>query len=451
MKDIDEELNSQIKSVFDDFDDGRSELGWASLREKYPEKVDRKIPLWWISGIAASLLLVCGVWLFLSGPVGNEKDFLNNAKEARHPDLEGKSHNETTVIAKKKTTDGGKINVQELAPSPVQKNTIAPVGMLQQQLKNDMVAIVNQPKESNAITHHTHTIDQPVVVATPIEQIVKLAKDTNSVQINQTAGTAKNEAVNEVAPHQLNKTTAEFLAEQSKLNVAKAEVKDKEKRSATQNSFEVFTGTFLNYFPGSDVKVNAGFGLNANIQVSKDLFLTVGAGVSQNKMAYDSRQTSTLPEARSSDLMQNSPNSVAYTSEPFVTDIKLAAQLLAIDIPIAIKFYPTKKQNFYISTGINSNSYLNQQYIYSYTVLNPSSFYKIESEPEEQVEKSKFKGFDFANSALFAIGINQQIGNNTMVFEPYFKPAIGNMGDKNLRINTVGLNLRFNFSNGKKK
>jgi hypothetical protein len=125
--------------------------------------------------------------------------------------------------------------------------------------------------------------------------------------------------------------------------------------------------------------------------------------------------------------------------------------LLNLDLPIVFKFYPTKKQNFYISTGINSNSYLAQRYDFNYRATNQNinngqpTFY-------EETEKSRLNGFNFANSAIFAIGINQKLGKNTsLIFEPYFKPAIGYMGSNNLKINTAGLNLKFNFSKPDKK
>ncbi|MNR33694.1 hypothetical protein D3C85_1513870 [compost metagenome] len=117
---------------------------------------------------------------------------------------------------------------------------------------------------------------------------------------------------------------------------------------------------------------------------------------------------------------------------------------------MVVKFFPSKKQDFYISTGINSSSYITQKYTYNYNWSN-FGVKNGEAQVQQETEKSSLKGFDFANSAIIAIGINQNIGKNVLIFEPYYKPALSTMGDKNLRISSAGLNLKFNFNGNSKK
>ena len=451
MMDIDEELKSQINSVFDDFDDGQSEQGWASLRTKYPEEKNRKLPIWWISGIAAAFLLMCGLWLLLEQPnkKNDEKDQIVKRSKAHNPNtpadqVESKSsknspNNEVKIDNKENPVLFGSsprtaaIKKQDQQPS-----------ITDQQLAPDKSAPL--PAIASVDEVQKNVVD-PVTKAVAAVQ----TKDVSQNGVTTAAVVPSDDSKSLPQAVRTKQTTEEFLIAQSKLQTSKDDNQQK-KASSNKNSFEVFTGTFLNY-ADNDVKVNAGFGLNANIQVSRKLFLSLGAGVSQNKISNQNRLDIPPSSAMASDVM-SSPSSAAYTSNSFLTDIKLAAQLLNLDIPIAIKFYPTKKQNFYVSTGINSSTYLSQNYTYSYTILSPSSFYNNytkSAKEEERTEKSQIGGFDFANSAIFAIGINQNIGQHQLIFEPYFKPAIGNMGDKNLRINTVGLNLKFNFNTASKK
>jgi hypothetical protein len=475
MKDIDEELSLQIKIAFEDLDDGRSEMGWAMLLEKY-EKPYRRLPIWWVTGIAASLAIVAGLWLFLSNPAQKvskpietveqnnatiikdnnnlqqtktENKVLDSNLDLSHPKLEkeinkvekAEKNNLSTTKTELKTTDQPqpqltkndaiKLEKAEKTNLSTIKTELKTTDQPQPQLtKNEATKLEKGEKPEIKTTDYTNVVQKPVqIVSTP-----NLSNPVNPI------------------------TTEEFLKEQSKIAATKAEAKVKEKKTKVRNnSYEIFTGTFLNYFGDNDVKVNAGFGLNANLKVSKNLFLSVGAGISQNNIAYQSytpnQQKGLLYDAAPSYSTNTGGSAVTNTLQAgYISNTKLNAQLLSLDLPITLKFYPTKKQNFYFSTGFNSNSYFAQKYDYTYTLNSSSSFSSSAQSELEKTEKSKFKGFDLANSAIFAIGINQKFGKtNSLTFEPYFKPAIRDMGDKNLRINTVGLNLKLNFGNTNKK
>ena len=87
----DEELANQIKSVFEDYDDGLGEQGWSELRKKYPEKDSKKLPIWWLTGIAATLLVVVG--LYFSNAFDTEKVILRagiTPKENKIPENDQK-------------------------------------------------------------------------------------------------------------------------------------------------------------------------------------------------------------------------------------------------------------------------------------------------------------------------------------------------------------------------
>ncbi|MES2847435.1 MAG: hypothetical protein V4685_00145, partial [Bacteroidota bacterium] len=148
------------------------------------------------------------------------------------------------------------------------------------------------------------------------------------------------------------------------------------------------------------------WGIAGGFKVSKSLSLSVGAGISKNKITYESGfgHSDLLTDGAFNSV--STPGSGNYSYSNVETSVN--AQLLNLDLPITLKFYPTKKQNFYLSTGINSNSYLSQQYNYNYSFTNLAINNGLATYKEE-TEKSKLKGFDFANSAIFAIGINQKI------------------------------------------
>jgi hypothetical protein len=441
MKDIDEELVAQIKTVFENFDDEGSENGWANLRLKYPEKPNRKLPIWWISGIAAAILLAFG--LFFTLDKSAQKNQGNQQLVKQKPIIKQKtdSNNISEATAQKEEEIRSAKNSlnNEIDQTQTKKAIITDVK------KEELITKIDQPIKIETTADLTRIVN---VTQNPINQniIITNKVDTPQKFTNQNQVIANNNVGVVKDPSYTKKTIEDFLNEQSKILAQKP--KEKEKNNSAKNSVDIFTGTFLNYQGDNSAKLNAGIGVNANIKVSKGVFLSFGAGVSQNKLSYNNyRENSDLSYSSASSALPNN----GYSNTIMVSPVKLSAQMLNLDIPISFKFYPSKKQNFYIKTGINSNTYLEQKYTYAYTVTKYSTLGINQTENEENIEKTKLKGFDFANSAIFALGINQNVGKNTLIFEPYFKPAIGNMGDKNLRINSVGINLRFNFTSSNKK
>lgn len=451
MKASDEELIEQIKVVFDDYDDGLGEQGWADLRKKFPEKENKKLPIWWLSGIAASLLLVMGLYF---GEVFNtEKTILQNAKNNKietpsttnsgHITPQNDSITENQVatveeppVVQKRTQQATQPSEQVIAENPLIASNLA---VAEKQLEKNTVSPVETTKNNPPATA---VVDNGSMVT------------TTKTENNQVAGIAQTEVVPkntlEKGTPSTKLSTEEFLNKESQ-KLANNKNKNLEKNSSSKTTLDVYTGTFFNYHDNNEAKLSAGVGLNANVKVTKNLVFSFGAGISQNKVSYENKvpmEVSTSMFAARDNAMSLAPSSTVYSATA-TNDVSFNGQLLTIDLPMAVKFYPTKKQDFYISTGINSTSYLSQKYTYNY---NWSNFQvkNGEAQQRQETEKSSLRGFDFANSAIIAIGINQNLGRNTLIFEPYYKPALGTMGDKNLRISSAGLNLKFNFNGAKK-
>lgn len=457
MKASDEELIEQIKVVFDDYDDGLSEQGWTNLRKKFPEKENKKLPIWWLSGIAASLLLVLGLYF---GDVFNTQKTIpqtvKNKKQesAEKPvaepiqpqnDIRPQSDPlfENNHVAVEKTEASPKTNPQTTPLNKVNTNKAANT---QAPLMASKTPVGDQP-EKNITIPSVETTKNPLIVVDKGNMVA-----TTKVENNQTAGTQieapKNTVEKETPATKL--STQEFFNKESE-KLANNKNKTTEKSNGSNTTIDVFTGTFFNYHDNNEAKLSAGVGLNANVKVTKNLVFSFGAGISQNKVSYENKvpmEVSTSMFAAKDNALSLAPSSTVYSATA-TNDVSFNGQLLTIDLPMAVKFYPTKKQDFYISTGINSTSYLSQKYTYNY---NWSNFQvkNGEAQQRQETEKSSLRGFDFANSAIIAIGINQNLGRNTLIFEPYYKPALGTMGDKNLRISSAGLNLKFNFNGAKK-
>jgi len=447
MKASDEELIEQIKVVFNDYDDGLSEQGWTELRKKFPEKGNKKLPIWWLSGVAASLLLVAGLYF---GEVFNtEKTIIEtvNNKKVEIPS--------DTIISSPKSRNNSTTenNVVAIENSSVTPKTYQKTNKFSGSLITEAPVIASNIQTGNKEPEKSVVAPVEIVknppAATDNGNMVATVKVENNQTTGITQGDVTKNTIEKEAPS-VKLSTEEFLNKESQ-KLANSKNKNIEKNNTSKTTIDVFTGTFFNYHDKHEAKLSAGVGLNANVQVTKNVVFSFGAGISQNKVSYENQVPTTVVSsmfAARDNAMSLAPSNSVYSATA-TNDVSFNGQLLTIDLPMAVKFYPTKKQDFYISTGINSTSYLSQKYTYNYNWSN-FEVKNGEAQQRQETEKSTFRGFDFANSAIIAIGINQNIGRNTLIFEPYYKPALGTMGDKNLRISSAGLNLKFNFNGAKK-
>jgi hypothetical protein len=451
MKTSEDEFIKQFKSTFEDYNDGFADHGWAELRKKYPEKESKKLPIWWLTGVAATLLVVLGLYFYdglekqpnskadqLAGQLV-DKDMATSAAQTPSTDQlkQGNSDLETTPhdIKFKGTTatKTGEFNNNEVIATQVPSMKVVrtePTSLIKDKVvQNDLASVPNTVNsDSSMIANHVVSTNRGVTKTDP---------SSNMNIPNHTTPSVK-------------KSTEEFLNEQTQL-LAKSEKKEqKTKNSST--TFDVFTSTFFNYHDNNDAKLSAGLGLNANIQVSKKLVLSVGAGISQNKVSYENKVPAEVMESMAtlkSDVLSMAPTNAVYSATA-TNDVSFNGRLLSIDLPVSFKFFPTKKQDFYISTGINSSTYLSQKYTYNYSLSN-FGIQNGAAQAQQQTEERNLGGFDFANNAIIAVGFNQSLGKNLLIFEPYYKPALNTMGNKNLRISSAGINLRFNFNGNNKK
>lgn len=461
MKTSDEKLVQQIKSVFEDYNDGLGEQGWAELRKKYPERENKKLPIWWLTGIAATLLVVVG--LYFNNSVDTEKVILRANTSQIDSSIKQNTENSDNIEVDlaKTSKPSATENTQKIAPTEnkVLRESVENINSVAQ--TEQFIAVQNKPASD-----FKNITEKPNQITTENQSKTSTVIDNNTVITSaQTDGgnTGKNPIDNAIATIQKDNkpnnetkptklTTEEFLTEQSKIIASNENKKDK-KNGASKTTIDVFTGTFFNYHDDNEAKLSAGVGLNANVKVAKNVILSLGAGISQNKVNYENKVPAQVSEAMfaaKNNALNDAPVSGMSYSATATNDLSFNGSMLSIDLPMVVKLYPTNKQDFYISTGINSSTYLSQKYTYNYSLSN-FAVQNGTAQPQKQTEKSNFGGFDFANSAIFAIGINQNIGKNILIFEPYYKPALNTMGDKNLRISSAGINLKFNFNGNAKK
>jgi hypothetical protein len=439
MKESEDILKEQIKSVFDNYEDPFAAQGWEELRKKYPEKKNKKLPILWFSAAAACLILAASTYLLKNSDIKLVNEGNTTAFSDRNvPD---------NVQKPRASTHLGSLNATDITDAT--KETIVTNKVENRaQVIEKAIVVKDRFSERNTIQVATNGITANPLNIENIETVKQKGLDTvynSSQKVIAKIDTVANKQ--QTNPRQ-KLSTEDFLKEESKL-LANTSAKEKSEKKNT-TTIDIFTGTFFNYHDNREAKISAGLGLNANLKLSNSVILSVGAGISQNKISYQNDVPTQLASAMvAKRTEQNSPNSMLSYSSTAINDLSFNGRLLSIDLPVALKFYPTKLRSFYISTGINSSSYISEEYTYNYNESN-FTINSGEARTVQETEKANLSGFDFANSAIIAVGINQNIGKHTFIFEPYYKPALNTMGNKNLKISSAGLNLKFNINGNKK-
>ncbi|RZL33954.1 MAG: hypothetical protein EOO96_11225, partial [Pedobacter sp.] len=229
----DEELVQQIKSVFDNYDDGLGEQGWDELRKKYPEKESKKLPIWWLTGIAATLLVVVG--LYFSNAFDTEKVILTAGTFQNKSILpENTIHNKdkSASIAKLDTVTS---KIYEVTQSDIEKiEKPDPVSKTKLYIAQDNFANNTKATKEISTVVSNSNIEQTKPLILPDDNNSVIAAKKTDEKIIENAG-----AVNHIdvagQPSKPKLSTEDFLKEQSKI-LANNKSKNTEKNSSSKTT-----------------------------------------------------------------------------------------------------------------------------------------------------------------------------------------------------------------------
>ncbi len=220
-----------------------------------------------------------------------------------------------------------------------------------------------------------------------------------------------------------------------------------QKTSSKGNMISFYAGSYVNYALGSETKVNFGAGFTSDIKLGNNLRLSTGLALANNSLTYNNGVPSTGKEKLSFDLQ---PSFIGGGNNNLTTITKYDASLLALDIPVNIKYLLIPKDNtLYMLAGLSSGTYLNEKYSLSYKNYNPAGFYV--GQAQGSIVKNQLQGFDFARTLNISFGYSTNLGKTqNITIEPFLKYPLGGLGSENLRFGSTGLNLKLNFSRFKK-
>ncbi|MCC8409944.1 outer membrane beta-barrel protein [Mucilaginibacter sp. UR6-1] len=464
-EELNNDLKKRISEVFDNYEDPGADAGWMLLRERFPAQAHNRgvMKLWWIS--AAAVILLClglGLWIrFDKNDQDNQVAAVKPVKKTQQQVIKKTVEARATEKQNNEPFDNGAVG-EQIADNqasgrfkPVEPTLDGAAGY--------------QPTEQ-AVTAARRGAAENYSVATS-----RIASTVNRGKKDSVISTPRPQAANQqyvaavTVPAEKPDNTAAAIQPDVKQpavatkpsmddmfarDYAKNAAKKQERKGDKLINFGVYAATYVNYAKGSDNRVNVGAGVSSDFRLSKNLKLSTGVSIAQNSFNYNVDNTTQL-SAVAFDASAVG-NSIKATDEKgFNTSIAAPelqnynASLMGLDIPVNLKYeFNPDKSDTYISAGLSSGTFLNQNYNYRY---NYSSISGRDSRVVNEKIEQGVGNFYFAKTLNVAFGIGYPLGkSNRLVIEPFVKYPLDGLGAQQIKFGAGGINLKLNFQTGKK-
>jgi hypothetical protein len=441
---LNDNLKSRIREVFDHYEDDTADESWLLLREKFPEEKDKDRAVVWLwRNVAAVALILAilniGLWLNFHQQekiiiITKNAKINNDSKTQLRSKKDSEADN--TIIAKNvpgtsafKTsiTTASRLSINKTLNATQDANNGLP-GVNNTDANNNNIltnGLVNKPKS-------TVTIDSALVP--PTYAVVKNQK------LNEQ--TAENKA--QVS----NSMQSLFDKEKTQPQLPKAA------NNITANSngilaLSVYEATYVNYAKGSNTQLNTGAGVTSDIRLSPNFSISTGISIAQNSLSYNNSSANASIPLFLAASHNFAPNTNMLDIEA-PTSKTLNASLVGLDVPLNLKYvFNPQNRNTYISAGFSSGTFINETYNYSYSYASSNNSNSLGS--QDEINHKSFDSFYFAQMLNLSFGVGYPLGKNSLIIEPFVKYPLDGLGDQHLLFGSGGLNLKFNFGGGKTK
>ncbi len=457
MKEMtDRELTDKISQVFDNFEDPTAEYGWKELRKKYPENDRKLLPIWW-GTIAAVLMVVCGLWFIIPdtnegakevsktnsieqiNKVNNNKQPENTSKNKYNPGGAASGSLDSPANSLE-TKSSNYVNLPGSIPSEARLDSRPSIATATNRLKFEpldvlsSIAVQRLSVENDAQKTPLIPLPEPVNSASAINW-PEPARDSLIDVTSKMLALAQKSPEADINPHQVKKTGHES-----------------KKISSKNHAFSFFAGSYFNYSLGSETKLNFGAGFTSDIKLTSNLKLSTGLALANNSLTYNNGVPSSSKQKAAFDALPSFGSGITNGSANInLTSVtRYDASLLALDIPINIKYLIIPKDNkFYLLAGLSSGTYLAETYSLDYRNYSSAGLYVSQTQGIEV--KKQFQAFDIARTLNISFGYSANLGKSqNITIEPFLKYPLSGLGSEDLKFGATGINLKLNFSKFKK-
>lgn len=501
MDELDDDLRRRISDVFENFDEPSADEGWLLLRQKYPEKEKNRGIIWLWTGIAAAVLLLLGIGLYLfndhkqnAQPQLVQQPLKKHGAENPQNTLKADSDRQSQGLARVSKADSGAVKHDNaatgnhIAAAPQTNNpkyaaaatgkhitdsvsrTAQRKGNVQPALTNNNAAFAQNVVKPGVQQGNSNSVASPKTAAAnnalpdnnkpAIDQQAQVIA-MNQPPANQTkvdAGNGQNQNKTVTADNTLKKQPHSIFDEPDKANAMAYKDVDKKPMGKAVH-FGIYATTYFNYAKGSNNQVNVGAGLSSDIRLGGRLKLSTGLAVTQNTLNYNSQPA--VPMVAAAAVAAATPQPLTFATSANVANYfgvnnapafrNYNASMVNLDVPLNLKYdIGGGKHGLFVSAGVSSGTFINETYIYNYNT--PGLFTATgESAAKSQTNTQNFSNFYLARvlNMSFGLGFPMRNGNHLSI-EPFVKYPLQGLGAEQIKFGSGGVNLKFNFSTFKR-
>ncbi|MBE7177959.1 MAG: hypothetical protein INR69_16255 [Mucilaginibacter polytrichastri] len=465
----DKKLAQRFRDVFDEHTDDGAAEGWAKLQQQRKPK-RRPVPLAWISGAAAVLLLTFALGWYLGNHTETEKAQLAKKKNTPQQKMEG---------------ENGMAEPETSSADPVipEKPALAASG---ESLKSDPLPdVAPDRKLANAASGGAFLTAQnrvPRQKASTYAETTVLAARLFHPSFSVVPVTGDVRMQNIIVQNLPAKSW-------SVQNMPASASEDKRIRKQSGNgrpvfSLAVFAGPQLNYGrQNTRRQALPSGGVQGELALGRHFSVGFGAGVSDYQLAYNNGLPPVIgnpsPIADAAPVSNMLSNATAAASSPtkrtpsFVktgvrqvnsdrqsymltsaSNVQIStvnARFTAIEMPLSFSWKPQMKTKpaLSLTAALNSTWMIREEYVADFTVQNPNGRQPVSIDPERS--EDSFTGFTPFSSMQFSLGVQPGGANSRFSVEPFARFPLQNQGIEQLRYGAAGLNLKFRLTGKYKK
>jgi hypothetical protein len=511
---LDNDLKNRIKQVFDNYEDDTAKEGWLLLREKYPEKEEENRVIFWlwrVAGVAAILLVLLSIGLWLNYHPVNKESIALRTKKVKNADSVVST---ISAIAKNKNEQAGSTTntATNQQQAKVVKSAYGAATGTTSVAANTAAApthpSANKKAAANTIAANTggapvyspaypsankntaaNTIATANTGGAPVySPVYPSANKNTAANVTKVDNSAKNgtayQSTNKAKTNSLidspvtisnNKTGFTLIPtgpvkKQTENNQPKViaaaptaqgmqALFDKESKAAPVTeekklidkkiAFAIYAGSYVNYAKGSNKQFNTGGGVTSDIRLTENLSISTGISVGQNTLSYNSSVA--YPQIAMALATTSSHNFAADGNAlPALvpTSKDLNANMVNLDIPVDLKYtFTQRKGTTYVAAGFSSGTFINETYS---TTYNYSVGNNSSAQQSQDATHKTFDSFYLAQMVNVSFGVGYPLGKNQLIIEPFFKYPLNGLGDQHILFGSGGINLKFNFDPPKK-
>ncbi|MES2446867.1 MAG: hypothetical protein V4546_06775 [Bacteroidota bacterium] len=345
-------------------------------------------------------------------------------------------------------------NVIKIEQKPIiSKSTITSNDDPKEQTVKNQNSRISSSNQSLTIAQNQTVLGTQETVAATNLPVQKQAVNTNKVEIIEPYKPVEKKVENVISnPTQESVTVTkvetqktniiDFLESETKNNIAK---KEKEKTDKNNNRFTL--GLVVAPSFGNVKRLNMGYGVSVDYQLSDKFALNSGLAYNQMAAAKGVINNNQSDVASASAIAKTSSTKSLESIEERVT---------GIDIPLEIKYNLSK--NLYANVGVSAFAVINQkrnntfieerivQQSAGLSSANSFSSVLVTQRVTENQTVTETQDYSYLGFYNLSFGYKKKISkNNSFAIEPFLKLPMREVKTENLRLIGTGVKLKFDF------